>query len=126
VRRGDFVVILVADDGATLEKLRHLTACPCPTGSNMPADILTANGAVPSAPIPRSARACDQIRNRVPQVAIDWALANPGRIVGWNQLVNAGAPESPYNRRQRLLSLGNVNVPHHPLYNDLVYKAECP
>ena len=72
------------------------------------------------------AQVCDYIRSRVPIVAINWALANPDRVYGWNQLAFPGRPPSPVNIRRRQLSIRNIAVHYDPWFNPLVYKAGCP
>jgi hypothetical protein len=75
---------------------------------------------------PAGQAACDFILNRVPKSVIDAALANPDTVAGWNQLANPSAPQSPYNQPRRQLSLRNIGVPFHGMFNPVVYKAGCP
>lgn len=69
---------------------------------------------------------CEQVRERVPIAAVNSAVAQPGRIHGWQQPVNPNVPEGPFNRLRQCLALVNPNVPYHPLHNGLVFKGGCP
>ena len=86
----------------------------------------------PPAPTPTtkppapSAQACAYLRFRVPDAVISTALANPGRIGGFDRPRNPNKPASPLNPPRRYLSLRNPNVPFHPIFNRLVWVAGCP
>lgn len=69
---------------------------------------------------------CPEIRNRVPEAAIDAALNRPYRVPGFNQPHDPASPPGPDNPRRTWLSIRNVQLPWHPLYNGLVFKASCP
>ena len=69
---------------------------------------------------------CPQIRKRVPEAAIRWALSNPDRVRGYNELERRDLAPGPYNRLRTWLSLHTLSVPYHPLGNGLVYRAGCP
>ncbi len=93
------------------------SATPLPTGTP------TARASATSGPAPR---ACGFILNRVPTVAVQWALANPERVYGWDQLTVPGLPPSPANTRKHSLSIRNVAMPYDADFNPLVYKSGCP
>lgn len=69
---------------------------------------------------------CWQIAALVPRAAIDAALADPASVAGYGQLEDPGKPEGPYNRRRMRLTMRALEVPYHPLFNGLVYRAGCP
>ncbi len=81
--------------------------------------------AVPPPP-PSAGSACAYLRFRVPDVAIQAALANPRRIGGFEQARNPNKPASPLNPPRIHLSLRNPNVPYHPIFNRLTWVAGCP
>ncbi len=97
------------------------TLAPTATPTRRPTATPTPFGTPPS-----YANACPFIRGRVPEVAINWALANPDRVRGWLELLNPGLPISPSNPRKTWLSLQNIAAPYHPLFNALVFKVGCP
>ena len=59
-------------------------------------------------------------------MAINWALANPQQVYGWDQLAFPSRPPSPVNTRKHWLSIRNVAMPYDQWFNPLVYKAGCP
>jgi hypothetical protein len=69
---------------------------------------------------------CPQIIVRVPRAEIDFAVANPNAIDGYDQLERPGKPAGPYNRRRVWLSMRNLAVPYNPVFNGLTYRAGCP
>ena len=85
----------------------------------------------PPAPTPRPtdispAKACRRLARKVPASAIDAALANPGKIGGYNRLRDENKPASPMNPRQIYLTLCNPNVQYDAVWNPLCFKAGCP
>lgn len=68
---------------------------------------------------------CRVTRNKVPQATIEWALANPSRVYGWQVLLDPGKPEQPPNPRRGCLDLQNRGIPFHPLFNSVVWRAGC-
>ncbi len=115
----------VYDPGPSATPSPTATATPTssPTSSPSPAPSPT----IAATPTPRGyGRVCAFILNRVPRVAIDWALANPEKVYGWDQLAFPGRPPSPVNIRKRMLSIRNVGMPYDAWFNPLVYKAGCP
>ncbi len=98
---------------------------PLPTRT--PSSPPTAIPTVPGQPTPSlQPQVCDLIVGRVPAQVVSDALANPSRIQGYGQLQNPGVPEGPWNQRRTRLSLQNIGLPYHPLFNGLVFKAGCP
>lgn len=131
--RGDFLLRASAQFDAArdfdAEYSVHVT-CPDATAtatSPPPPTTAAPTEVVPTrTPDPGAPEACDFILSRVPRAVIDDALANPVTVAGWNQLANPSAPPSPYNQPRRMLSLRNIGVPFHPLFNPVIYKAGCP
>ncbi len=107
-----------AEANVTVQCAAPPTAPPPPTPTAPPAATATPGGAEPGV--------CDWIIGRVPQVAIDTALADPSRVYGWNMPQNPNRAVSPFNPLRRWLSLGHRGVPYHPVNNTLVFKAGCP
>ena len=70
--------------------------------------------------------ACDHLKGRVPDAAIQAALASPGGYAGWNQPCKVGQPVGRYNGLRTNLGLRNPNLPYNSIYNGLVYKCGCP
>lgn len=86
-------------------------------------------GHAPVPPIlpPDAPRACPQLVGRVPTVVIDAALANPDKVDGWKRRQNPSLPADPYmNPAAVSLTLRNMGVPWHPLFNGLMYRTGCP
>lgn len=81
---------------------------------------------VPPTPVPPSVRVCPQIVRRVPAAAINAAIANPGRIGGYNLPRDPGKREGPHNPLRTWLSIHCYHKPYHPLYNSLEFKVGCP
>jgi hypothetical protein len=112
------------------------TASPTVTRTVLPADTVTPTPTSTREPSPTSVAppsstpggpvVCPHLIGRVPRVAIDVALADPQRVFGWNMLCNPSVPESRFNQRRRQLSLSNIGLAYHPLYNGLVYRCGCP
>jgi hypothetical protein len=130
---GDFLLSAAAsfDAGRSFdaEFTMHVTcpdATPTPTATDVP-PTRTPTAVVPTATTgPGEPQVCDFILSRVPAAVIDAAIANPTSVAGWNQLANPSAPPSPFNQPRRMLSLSNVGVPYHPIFNPVIYKAGCP
>ncbi len=77
------------------------------------------------APCP-AAVTCRRLTGRVPDAAIQAALANPSNVMGWLDRCNPAIPGSPVNGLRYNLSLRNSAVPYHPIYNHLVFRCGCP
>jgi hypothetical protein len=69
---------------------------------------------------------CPQIRSRVPDAAVEWAVANQERVFGFGELRNPGLPAGPNNPRRLWLTLQQLSIPYNVNYNRLVYRAGCP
>ena len=127
---GDFLLRAAAEfDAARRFEAQYTVRVTCPDATaTVPPP--TASATPTSAPTPTvdpgGPAACDFILSRVPKSVIDAALANPGSVAGWNQLANPSAPPSPYNQPRRMLSLSNMGVPFHIIFNSVVFKAGCP
>jgi hypothetical protein len=73
-----------------------------------------------------SGKVCEFIQNRVPNAVINDALANPTQVQGYGELQFPNLPAGPYNLPRTWLSLRNVGVSWHALYNPVIFKAGCP
>jgi len=120
------LVAAVALAAPTASSARALQPTPVPT--QLPPPALTPTLPPPALPTPvvSQAQVCRFIRGRVPDAIIADALANPHKVGGFDRLRDLNKPESPFNPRQSYLSLRNVNVPFHPLFNSLVFRGGCP
>ncbi len=99
------------------------TPTPVPTGLP-PVETPTL---VPTA-LPPTGNVCPHILrfNKVPQAAVNAAVANPRAVRGYNQPRDEGKPVGPYNPPRLWLSLHAYSKPYHPLFNSLEYKVGCP
>ena len=105
---------------ATPSPLPSTTVAPSPPPATPgAAPPSTATPGSPAVPVSRN------VRERIPPSVIAWALANPEKVGGWNQLERPGLPPGPYNRRRTCLSLQNPSAPYHPIFNGLVFRAGC-
>jgi hypothetical protein len=78
---------------------------------------------------------CRITRLKAPVPAIDFALAHPDRVWGWNLLSDPNKPGSPPypepgydwppNPRRTCLDIWNRGIPYHPLFNSVVWRAGC-
>ncbi len=78
---------------------------------------------------------CRITRLKAPGSAIDRALADPDRVMGWNQLLDPnkpGAPpwpesgyDAPPNPRRTCLDIRNRAIHYHPLFNGVIWRAGC-
>jgi Mg-chelatase subunit ChlD len=69
---------------------------------------------------------CRIVLQRVPQHVIDAALAHPERFHGWRYPLDPGKPRSPANPPRECLTLMNVNIDYHPLWNTPEWRVGCP
>lgn len=83
----------------------------------------TSAGPLPTADA--SVSACPQAESKVPAAALAQALSNPASLSGFNTPCNPNVPQSPVNPIRRHVSLRNVNLPYHPLYNGLILRCGC-
>lgn len=108
-----------------------MTSTPALTATFLPPTGLPATGTpypptvTPAAPS-GGARVSPLVRRRVPPAAINAALAHPERIAGWGRPANPNKPVGPDNPICACLTLRNPNMPYHPIFNSLVFKAYCP
>lgn len=98
----------------------------CGTAFTLPVQPPTPTPApiTPTAPPPADC-VCKRVYERVPMQVIQDALANPQNYRGWDQLLDPGKPESPANPRRRCLSLLNLNIEYHVLWNEPVWRVGC-
>ena len=76
-------------------------------------------------PPPSSECVCDIVRDRVPAAVIADALANPNQYYGWGVLLDPGKPAGPGNPVRECLSLINLNIDYHPLWNRPIWRVGC-
>ncbi len=69
---------------------------------------------------------CPIVLKQVPRVVINDALANPQRYYGWQYPLDPGKPPSPANPPRECLTLANVGMRYHPLWNKPVWRVGCP
>lgn len=69
---------------------------------------------------------CRVVQQRVPAVVIFDALANPDRYYGWQYPLDQGKPRGPNNPPRECLSLMNVGIPYHPMWNKPIWRVGCP
>lgn len=87
-----------------------------PTPTALPTATLVPNG--PSC-------ICDKVLARVPRAVINYALANPDRIQGWQQLLDPNKPPSPGNPRRECLNLRTNDQDFHWLFNSPIWRVGC-
>jgi hypothetical protein len=68
---------------------------------------------------------CSPVLRRVPAVIVQDAVANPTRYFGWLRPLDPGKPSSPANPLRMCLTLPNVNIDYHPLWNRPMWKVGC-
>ena len=78
---------------------------------------------------------CRITRLKAPQAAIDYAMAKPDRVMGWNQLLDPNKPgsppwpapgyDAPPNPRRTCLDISNRAIHYHPLFNSVIWRAGC-
>jgi hypothetical protein len=69
---------------------------------------------------------CRIVRERVPAAIIADALAHPETYYGWEYELDKGKPPSPANPPRLCLTLWNVNIDYHPLFNGPRWRVGCP
>jgi len=78
-------------------------------------------------PTPTGAQCvCRIVIERVPRSVIDDALAHPERYHGWRYPLDPGKPRSPANPPRECLTLMNVNIDYHPIWNSPEWRVGCP
>jgi hypothetical protein len=121
----DFNDFVVAVD-YTPESLPTATpsATGTPTATATPTPTLTET---PTAtPTAVAYCVCAQVWRRVPAVVIADALTQPQRFYGWLYLLDPGKPPSPANPPRTCLSLHQVGLDYHPLWNKPEWRVGCP
>ena len=104
------------------------TAVPtavAPTATTRPPTAVPPTAMPPTA-IPQTGRVCPQIMGRVPEQAINVALANPTSVNGYNLPQRPSLPVGPSNPLRTWLTVLTLAKPYHPTANSLVYRASCP
>ena len=102
------------------------TPTPSPTATDTPTATTTATPTATPTPVPASDCVCAVVRSRVPAVVIADALANPERYYGWMYPLDPGKPPSPVNPPRTCLSLHQVGLDYHPLWNKPEWRSGCP
>jgi N-acetylneuraminic acid mutarotase len=97
-----------------------------PGPTDTPGGQPTVEQPTPTLVVPTTLKLCDFITNRVPNAAINAAMAAPASVGGFGQLCYPSRPPSPFNRFREYLSLRNIAKPYHPIYNGLIAKCGCP
>jgi hypothetical protein len=77
-------------------------------------------------PPPGAGCVCTIVRFRVPPEVIADALAHPEQYYGWEYELDKGKPPSPANPPRLCLTLWNVNIDYHPLFNKPRWRVGCP
>ncbi len=109
---------------------------PTPTSTDTPTASPTVTATSTATPTPRptptatptplASCICQVVRQRVPAVVVDDALANPERYYGWRYLLDPGKPPGPSNPRRECLTLRNPGQDYHPLWNGPLWRVGCP
>ena len=106
------------------------TSTPSPTSSPTATDTPTATPTPPPTatptPVPASSCVCAVVRSRAPAAVIADALANPDRYYGWMYPLDPGKPPSPANPPRTCLSLHQIALDYHPLWNTPEWRSGCP
>jgi Mg-chelatase subunit ChlD len=69
---------------------------------------------------------CKIVRRRVPLAVIEAILAHPERTYGWKVPLDPGKPPSPANPPRECLTLRNIAIDYHPLFNPPIWHVGCP
>ncbi len=103
------------------------TPSPTPTLTPTPPPTSTATPRpAPTAAPPAAFCICDVVRQRVPAVVIQDAVANPERYFGWQYRLDPGKPPGPNNPPRECLTLQNVSLHYHPFWNKPLWRVGCP
>jgi hypothetical protein len=109
------------------------TAAATPTPTRTPSGPVATNTpggtqptAAPQPTVVNDPMVCESIKNRVPAIVINDAVAQPNKVYGYGLACNPGlAPVDPWNPVRRYLTLRNMNVPYNPVYNGVVWSCGC-
>ncbi|MEO8082801.1 MAG: hypothetical protein ABI780_03200 [Ardenticatenales bacterium] len=105
------------------------TDMPPPTNTPVPGQPTTTprpsptQGALPTPD--GSVLACASLEVKAPAAAIAQALSAPASLNGYMMPCNPNVPISPVNPLRRYLTLRNINLPYHPLYNGMILRCGC-
>jgi hypothetical protein len=110
------------------------TATPVPTPTSTAPSTATATATATTSPsatptaVPTSLASCvcRIARQRVPAAVLNDALANPDRYYGWRYPLDAGKPPSPANPPRTCLTLHNLGLDFHPVWNKPEWRVGCP
>jgi hypothetical protein len=69
---------------------------------------------------------CRIVRQRVPDEVIADILAHPELTFGWMLPLDQGKPPSPANPPRRCLTLRNIALDYHRVYNPPLWRVGCP
>jgi len=112
------------------EDVPTVTPIPSPTSTPSPAPTASPSPTpAPTATPTATAEAdciCAIVRRRVPPEIIDDARYHPERYYGWRNRLDPGKPSGPANPPRMCLTLRNVNLDYHPLWNAPVWRVGCP
>jgi hypothetical protein len=98
---------------------------PEPPKSETPTRPITTPTSSPK-PTAVPACVCGVVSDRVPPVVVADALANPQRYYGWQYPLNPGVPPGPGNPLRECLSLANIGLDYHPIWNKPMWRVGCP
>lgn len=104
------------------------TQTPPPVATATPGVGPTAAPTRTAGPLPTadtSVASCPNLDAKVPAAALAQALSNPSALSGFGTPCNPNVPVSPVNPIRRHVTLRNVNLPYHPLYNGFVLRCGC-
>lgn len=99
---------------ATPTATRTPTRTPSPTLSPTPSRT----------PLPMCV--CRIVRERVPAVVINDAVANPEHYYGWMYPLDPGKPPGPSNPPRMCLTLSNIALDYQPVWNKPQWRVGCP
>jgi len=102
------------------------TDTPTPSPTSTPTATDTPTATPTPTPVIASSCVCAVVRWRVPAVVIADALANPDRYYAWMYPLDPGKPASPANPPRTCLSLHQVALDYHPLWNKPEWRVGCP
>lgn len=108
-----------------------VTPVPTTPGATTPVPTTPGGGTptpvTPTPTIDPTGNSCPGLEAKAPSAAINAALASQASIGGYGMACNPNVPMNPVSNPLRTrLSLRNVNVPYHPVYNGFILKCGCP